>query len=111
MSAEERDVRGAQGELRAGRARDSGEGERIPCTDLQDSLPAPAGTAREDAEDGIVPGGGAVGGEVMDRRSAACANPRPDWRLSSFKRIVIKHVVVDCSSCCNKHCYTPNSAL
>lgn len=32
-------------------------------------------------------------GSVMGRRSAACANPRPDWRLSSFKRIVIKHVV------------------
>ena len=59
---------------------------------------------------GLYPVGEQSGGEMMDRRSAACANPRPDWRLSSFKRIVIKHVV-DCPSCCNKHCYTPNSAL
>ena len=92
MPAEERDARRAQGELCAGRARDSGEGERVPCADLQDALPAPAGSAREDAEDGIVPGRGRRG-SVMGRRSAACANPRPDWRLSSFKRIVIKHVV------------------
>ena len=62
MPAEERDARRAQGELCAGRARDSGEGERVPCADLQDALPLLQDQPAKTLKMGLYPvedGGGA----------------------------------------------------